>query len=270
MVGTNTYDDATWVAYAPVVYSAVHPDYDLPYNDAGILQLGDGGISGVGTIPLNTDRVSSSWVGEDITYVGYGISSDSGTGSGTKRTVDVPIYDYDSGIIITWDPAGGANICSGDSGGAALRPVGSGWELVGINSFGFMIDGSSRVLCDDPDAAAGVTRVDAVLPWLTEEMGGGGGSTGGGTTDGGSGSGAADGGDTGAPDATGDDAASIGQSTATVPEGESADSKGVGCASAGRRGSSSAVVGLALAAGAAALRLRRRAAHTAASGGAPS
>jgi hypothetical protein len=146
-------------------------------------------------IPLNSDRVDSSWVETDITYVGFGITSDSGSGSGTKRTVDVPIYEYYSGLIITWDSEGGANICSGDSGGAALRDDGGTMELVGINSFGFMISGSSRVLCDSPDAAAGITRVDAVLGWIEDEMGGissgdsGGGSSGGGSSGGSSGGG---------------------------------------------------------------------------------
>lgn len=256
LVGSEVYDDTGWLAYAPVIYSAAHPDYDMPYNDAGILQLGDGGITSVGTIPMNTDRVTADWVGEDITYVGFGISSDAGSGSGTKRTVDVPVYDYDYGLIITWDDAGGANICSGDSGGAALMPADGGWELVGINSFGFMMDGSSRVLCDDPDAAAGVTRVDAVIDWINDEMGLGtsdGGTSGGGTDpgtgdsgSGGSSGGATDSGDAGAADGAGSDEAggggdtgansedaadvSLGDATASVPEGEASDSKGVGCA----------------------------------------
>ncbi|MFM2245774.1 MAG: hypothetical protein RL071_1848 [Pseudomonadota bacterium] len=278
LVGTEVYDDAGWTAYAPVIYSAAHPDYDLPYNDAGILQLGDGGITTVGTIPMNTDRVTADWVGEDMTYVGFGISSDAGSGSGTKRTVDVPVYDYDSGLIITWDEAGGANICSGDSGGAALMPADGGWELVGINSFGFMMDGSSRVLCDDPDAAAGVTRVDAVIDWINEEMGlsGGDGGASGGGTDPGTGDGATDGGDPGADgsadgaaDGAGDAGAgggdtgvdaeqaadvTLGDATASVPEGDASDSKGVGCAAGG-----ASAPGLGwVAAGALGLALRRR------------
>jgi hypothetical protein len=195
VAGTEIYSETGWIDYKPVVYYAAHPDYSLPYNDAAVLQLGDGGMRSVTPIPLNSDRVDSSWVETDITYVGFGITSDSGSGSGTKRTVDVPIYEYYSGLIITWDSEGGANICSGDSGGAALRDDGGTMELVGINSFGFMISGSSRVLCDSPDAAAGITRVDAVLGWIEDEMGGissgdsGGGSSGGGSSGGSSGGG---------------------------------------------------------------------------------
>ena len=93
--------------------------------------------------------------------------------AGTKRTVDVPIYYVDSGVIYTWATRGGANICSGDSGGAALRPddTTGELELVGVNSFGFMADGSREVLCDDPDAIAGVSRVDVDMDWFIEYMG---------------------------------------------------------------------------------------------------
>jgi MYXO-CTERM domain-containing protein len=157
-------------------------------------------------------------------------------------------------------------------------PADGGWELVGINSFGFMMDGSSRVLCDDPDAAAGVTRVDAVIDWINEEMGlsGGDGGASGGGTDPGTGDGATDGGDPGADgsadgaaDGAGDAGAgggdtgvdaeqaadvTLGDATASVPEGDASDSKGVGCAAGG-----ASAPGLGwVAAGALGLALRRR------------
>ncbi len=264
VAGTEIYSETGWIDYKPVVYYAAHPDYSLPYNDAAVLQLGDGGMRSVTPIPMNSDRVDSSWVETDITYVGFGISSDSGSGSGTKRTVDVPIYEYYSGLIITWDSEGGANICSGDSGGAALRDDGGTMELVGINSFGFMISGSSRVVCDSPDAAAGITRVDSVLGWIEDEMGGvsggdsgssGGGSSGGGSSGGSSGGGAGTGGagtedtgtagegDAGDAGATDDGSGSDGGVTldeddggAANPEATTEPGKAVACASGATSG----------------------------------
>ena len=159
--------------YAVVTDLIPHPDYRMPYNDVGLLELEGEGLPDVEKIALNQDGVRSDWVGTDITYVGWGIQNDRGSGSGTKREVDVPIYTYDGGLIITHDPAGERNICSGDSGGAALRPDPSTGELelVGVNSFGYMLDGSREVLCEDPDAAAGVSRVDDAYDWFLSYIG---------------------------------------------------------------------------------------------------
>ncbi len=159
--------------YAVVTDLIVHPDYRMPYNDVGLLELEGDGLPDVEKIRLNSDSVLSDWVGTDITYVGWGIQNDRGSGSGTKREVQVPIYSYDGGLIITHDSSGERNICSGDSGGAALRPDSSTGELelVGVNSFGYMLDGSREVLCEDPDAAAGVSRVDDSYDWFLGYIG---------------------------------------------------------------------------------------------------
>ena len=159
--------------YAVVTDLIAHPEYRMPYNDVGLLELEGEGLPDVEKIKLNTDSVRSDWVGSDITYVGWGIQNDRGSGSGTKREVDVPIYTYDGGLIITHDSSGERNICSGDSGGAALRPDASTGELelVGVNSFGYMLDGSRDVLCEDPDSAAGVSRVDDSYDWFLSYIG---------------------------------------------------------------------------------------------------
>ena len=159
--------------YAYVTDLIPHPDYRMPYHDVGLLELDGEGLPDVDKISLNDDSVGSDWVGTDITYVGWGIRDDRGSGSGTKREVEVPIYQYDGGIIITHDPSGERNICSGDSGGAALRADGATGELelVGVNSFGFMLDGRGEVLCEDPDAAAGVSRVDDSYDWFLSYIG---------------------------------------------------------------------------------------------------
>ncbi len=220
IVGSNVTSSSGIDDYAYVTEMFLHPDYDLPNYDVGLMELDGPGLPDVPKIPLNDDGVMPDWVDSDITYVGWGISSDRGSGAGVKRTVDVPIYAYDRHIIITYDPTGQSNICSGDSGGAALRmdeDLGE-LELVGVNSFGFMMNGSSTVLCEDPNAAAGVSRVDDSYDWFMSVMGpepepepepepGDTGTTSeDGTTD--------------------DDAREMGESTAVVPE----DSSKGGCA----------------------------------------
>lgn len=173
VVGTSITVSSGIDDYAYVEEMYEHPEYRLPRYDTGLLKLSDGGLPDVPTIPLNTDAPSSSWRGQDITYVGWGNTNNYGGGSGTKRTVDVPVLDYDAHVIYTHDSTGETNICSGDSGGAALYPDPSTGELelVGVNSFGFMLDYSREVLCESPEAAAGVSRVDASYDWFIEIMG---------------------------------------------------------------------------------------------------
>ena len=140
-----------------------HPDYssrDLQ-NDIGIVELKT--AIGVDPMPLNTDRVTSGWVGDDLTYVGWGITTDSGSDSGTKRYAMMPVYDYDTQFIYSYDGPDDQNLCSGDSGGASLETVGSGYELAGVNSFVFSYESSSTACIG---GGAGVTRVDQHIDWI--------------------------------------------------------------------------------------------------------
>ena len=109
-------------------------------------------------------------------------------------------------FLYTNDPTGQSNICSGDSGGAALIEKSSGYVLVGVNSFGFDINGGQPT-CEGPDAAAGATRVDQYLDFIESNIGnintdggGSGGSGSGGSGSGGSGSGGSGSGGSGSGD----------------------------------------------------------------------
>ena len=73
-------------------------------------------------------------------------TTDNGWDSGYKRYAEMPVVDYDSYFIYSLDTADAQNLCSGDSGGAALEPVGSSYELAGVNSFVFAYS-SSRTTC---------------------------------------------------------------------------------------------------------------------------
>ena len=145
--------------YATVKNMIMHPSYggsSSGAHDVGVLEL-DRGLSWVDKMPVNTDPVRNSWTGDDITFVGWGITSDNRNDSGVKRTVDVELYTYDGYILYTYES--GVNICSGDSGGAALRPDGNEMELVGVVSFGFDINGGAPN-CDTPTAAGWSLRAD--------------------------------------------------------------------------------------------------------------
>jgi hypothetical protein len=83
-------------------------------------------------------------------------------------------------------------------GGAALVENSNGYVLVGVNSFGFDINGGQPT-CEGPNAAAGATRVDQYLSFIEDNIGDintdGGGSDDGGSDDGGSDNGNPNGGE---------------------------------------------------------------------------
>ncbi len=174
-----------------------HPDYNsssLQY-DIGLIEL-DSGISGVDPMPLNEQSPSNAWNGKELTYVGYGITSDYANDSGTKRTADIDFWQYDDQFIYGLDTTDDQNLCSGDSGGAALEEQSDGsFELAGVNSFVFAYQ-YNNYACEG--GGSGATRVDQNVEWIEEYVdlgstsgddGGDDGSGDDGGDDGGSGSG---------------------------------------------------------------------------------
>ncbi|RME20912.1 MAG: hypothetical protein D6798_19360, partial [Deltaproteobacteria bacterium] len=161
MVGRDVYniDD-----YAYVSRMIQHPDFNLSQlrNDIALFELASN-ITSVDPMPLNFDTVNSSWIGEELTYVGYGITEDDAYDNGYKRTADMPIFDYDAQFIYAYDGADEQNLCSGDSGGAALEHDGGSLELAGVNSWvaGYDVPGKSCV-----GGYNGVTRVDQYIEWI--------------------------------------------------------------------------------------------------------
>ena len=167
---SDVYDE--WDKYAKVKKTYGHSGYYQGSginDDIGVLEL-YGSISGE-TMPVNTTKPKQSWGSYDVTYVGFGITDDGKNDGGVKRTVDVPYYGYDNSYIYTYSGDSGTiyNICSGDSGGAALIDfTGNGdYALVGANSFGFSVYGD-HADCNRRGAAAGSTRIDAYYDWITD------------------------------------------------------------------------------------------------------
>ena len=183
---TNVYSElqnGTQTAFARVSSMEAHNGYNPNsqqgiQDDIGIMRLASP-IRNIDPIPLNTQTPASSW--DEIRYVGFGITGENNqNSSGIRRTVTVPLnnsnnqawpYGYDQMFMYTWDPSGQANICSGDSGGAAFRQLSDGTvSLAGVNSFGFDQQDTNNDTCSGPYAVAGSARIDVYYNWITERV----------------------------------------------------------------------------------------------------
>jgi MYXO-CTERM domain-containing protein len=159
----------SWEASAEIKSMYSHPDYSAQTakHDIAVLYLLSG-IQDFGTMDLNTEYLVQDEVGEKLTYVGYGLTdSDLANSGGTRRKVNIPIYHYDNNFVYTYADGASKNVCSGDSGGAAIwkDPETDNWELVGVNTFVFDIDGGEPD-CDSGKPAAAAVRIDRELDFL--------------------------------------------------------------------------------------------------------
>lgn len=139
-VGTDT-DHVTQGVYADAWYT--HPDYDgrSGYDDVALLHLEDN-FRNIDILPVSKDSLRSSDVGEDFRIVGWGASSDNDNSwVMTKRLAEVPLYDYDSKLMLTYDERDQQNACHGDSGGPVFRLLDDGgYEVAGVMD---MVGGSN-------------------------------------------------------------------------------------------------------------------------------
>jgi hypothetical protein len=141
----------------------LHPGYGGMEHDIGLVSL----VNGIDarTMPVSLSAPEDAWLGELLRYVGYGVTSDEATDAGIKRRADIPLQGWDDQWLMAEDPEGEANLCWGDSGGAAMMPLqGGGFALVGVQSW----------VWDDDDTpctggSSGAARVDAHLDWITDE-----------------------------------------------------------------------------------------------------
>ena len=141
----------------------MHPQYREMEHDIGLVKLAVA-IDGV-TQPVSMSAPEDTWLDTPLRYVGYGVTSDDADDAGVKRRADIPLQSWDDQWLMAADPTGEANLCWGDSGGAAMLPLdGGGWALVGVQSW----------IWDDDDTpctggSSGAARVDAHLEWLSSE-----------------------------------------------------------------------------------------------------
>lgn len=153
--------------YVELTDTYAHPQYNsyTLEHDIGLLELLEP-MTSVDPMPVNTDDIGNDWNGTELTYVGYGVTSDNANDGGVKRTADMAINSSDSQFVYTLDISDGQNICYGDSGGAALESLGDGvFELVGANShvFGYQYSG---YMCEG--GGSGAARVDSHLDWILQ------------------------------------------------------------------------------------------------------
>jgi hypothetical protein len=169
VIGTSIHTPSgAWERLA-ITAALSHPDWDPSedINDIALLRLE--GPSDVATPALLSQDIDpTEWLGQDITYVGWGYADDTNTDtSGIKRTVDVPVVAVEDSVFITHGEDN-QNVCYGDSGGAAFLTDETGQRrLAGVNAYIFNL-GGGPVACVGPDSAAGATRVDAYLDWIGE------------------------------------------------------------------------------------------------------
>ena len=156
--------------YAQAIDLIPHPGYNANTldHDIGLMELSEP-LSDQGIYLVNDVAPRDGWANKDVTYVGYGVTSGFGGGDGTsgvRRTVDVPFYAADDRFIYAYhdDPNNPKNVCSGDSGGAALLKVDGELVLAGVNSF-VQGDGNSQDPCLGLGAA---TRVDNHIDWISD------------------------------------------------------------------------------------------------------
>lgn len=165
MLGHNLYSEEGVEYYDTVSDWIIHPEYSgstgYISSDIGLMELSTG-ISEVEPMPLSQEAPSDLWIGEYLDYVGWGVTRDEGQDSGKKRTTSIPYNAMDDMFIYAYDP--NTNLCSGDSGGAALRWTEEGYTLAGVNSFVFSVQGSQPCV----GGASGAVRIDAYYSWIRE------------------------------------------------------------------------------------------------------
>ena len=169
VVGYDITKEAGVTAYVEVADWHTHPSFSMSNgtikNDIGVVELAED-ITDFDPMPVNRNGIGNANIGEEYRYVGWGITSDNATDSTKKRTADLPLDDYDSQFMYGYDKRDDQNVCSGDSGGAALEiRTEGGFELAGVNSFVYSPNGDGTPCAG---GATGGTRVDKYLTWIED------------------------------------------------------------------------------------------------------
>ncbi|MBI3186105.1 MAG: trypsin-like serine protease [Myxococcales bacterium] len=118
-----------------LVETRMHPSWNPSVGLANDVAMGLLERSpGIAPKPWNTSSVSG-FGGRPLRAVGYGSTGSSGSGAGTKRTVDLTFRQLSSTHIYLGDFQG-KGVCHGDSGGPSFHTFADGVErIVGVHSF---------------------------------------------------------------------------------------------------------------------------------------
>jgi uncharacterized protein YkwD len=129
-----------------------HPGYGGGNNNDIAVVILQQAPQGVSPSPV---MVSAPHVGQHITLVGYGRTSEQGNDYGTKRMGTNTISQLGS---TTFKFQGGSNVCNGDSGGPTFVNLGGQEVVAGVHSTknGYCGSGGTDM------------RVDSYLGWITQ------------------------------------------------------------------------------------------------------
>lgn len=144
----------------------IHPNWEGEDDtstfegDIALVRLSEP-VNDVFVMALNTAPMDAAWLGDEITFIGFGITRWEGSDGGTKRTTDVPITRVNEATPYIVNVFNGENsTCQGDSGGPGIRFEGEGYTQVTVTSHG--------VRCGE--GRSGHMRVDHYLPWLRSQL----------------------------------------------------------------------------------------------------
>lgn len=178
VVGRNNLSTSQGSAFT-VNQVIVHPGYNTSTldNDIALLRF-------TGTAPASIDRVpladssvmSSSGQPDDMARVlGWGATSEGGSGTNQLQRVDVPIVsnatcnsnyngDITNNMICAGYTNGGKDSCQGDSGGPFVVSHNGEYHLAGIVSWGHG--------CARPGKPGVYARVENYVSWVNGHIGG--------------------------------------------------------------------------------------------------
>ena len=141
-----------------------HPNYNgTGYYDIGLIHLSR--AADYPLIQLSDTGMNRDLIGQDFRIVGFGMSSDNDNGAlSSKRYADVPLYEYEDKLMITFDRADDQNACHGDSGGPVFQLYENGdYAISGIVNFAY---GSPNGDCEGYGVAT--ARVDYYFSWIED------------------------------------------------------------------------------------------------------
>lgn len=154
-----------------IVQQRSHPSYNsnTMENDFALYRLASSvDISGSGTSVVVNTAASVPSGGNDLTVMGFGATSEGGSGSNSLLKVEVPFKTnaqcedaYGNEVetsVMFCAGEGGKDSCQGDSGGPIVLENGNQHVLVGVVSWGFG--------CADPNFPGVYARVSSAIGWI--------------------------------------------------------------------------------------------------------
>jgi hypothetical protein len=120
---------------------AVHAVSEILVNPAWTGSDVDGLVSAVRLVtpiaafaPIPVGTVSSTDVGSEMQFVGWGVTGDASPDPGVPRSAMLTVTAIDTASVVTASTATGG-LCGGDAGGPLLRDDGAGREVVAIGAY---------------------------------------------------------------------------------------------------------------------------------------